>query len=225
MAASGSGQAEQATAGVVQAAKFALVQRLMDSLLHDARNPLNALAINLDVLTEKLRGPDRSVPPTQEKNLKAMREQIFRVDGILKMFADYMAPRSNSGLANNDAPTFTDRIVKSLDVAGHELRRGRIALRQMLEPNVRTKDQDATALNFLPLQAVLRAAARTQAGGEISVTLSADNGHAVLKVTDTGAPGEEPFPEAAAALQLEAERLGGRCRVADGECVLHLPLA
>src|SRR6476646_8256161 len=107
MAANGSGQPEHATSGLVQAAKYALVQRLIDSMLHDARNPLNALAINLDVLTEKLRGPDRLVPPNQEKNLKAMREQIFRVDGILKTFSDYLAPKANSG-AGTETPSFTD---------------------------------------------------------------------------------------------------------------------
>ncbi|MFL5319121.1 MAG: histidine kinase [Myxococcaceae bacterium] len=196
----------------------------MDSLLHDARNPLNALAINLDVLTEKLRGPDRQVPANQEKNLKAMREQIFRVDGILKSFSDYLAPKASSA-AGGETPAFTDRVVKALDVAGHELRRGRIALRQMVEPNVRTRAQDGTGLNFLPLQALLRAIARTQPGGEISVTLSADSGRAILKIIDTGPDNQEPFPEGPAALQLEAERLGGECRLKGSECVLSLPLA
>lgn len=224
MAATGSSHAEMTATGPVPAAKYQLVQRLMDSLLHDARNPLNALAINLDVLTEKLRGPDRQVPPNQEKNLKAMREQIFRVDGILRGFADYLAPKS-PGQGGSEPPAFTDRVVKALEVAGHELRRNRIALRQMLEPNVRTREQDATALNFLPLQAVMRAVSRCQAGGEVSVTLTADGGRAVLRVTDAGPESLEPSAEAPLALKEEAERMGGECRIKGGECVVFLPLA
>ena len=50
---------------VFEAAVQAASNRLMDSLVHDARNPLNALSINLEVLTEKLkegaeRGQDRA---------------------------------------------------------------------------------------------------------------------------------------------------------------------
>ena len=35
---------------VVGAARYVAVPTLMDSLLHDVRNPLNALSINLEVL-------------------------------------------------------------------------------------------------------------------------------------------------------------------------------
>ena len=76
---------------VVGAARNAVAQRLMDSLLHDVRNPLNALSINLDVLTEKIRRELGEIPAAQEKNLKVMREQIFRVDAVLRQFADFMA--------------------------------------------------------------------------------------------------------------------------------------
>lgn len=217
----GSNESPAASVGLVNAARYALVQRLMDSLLHDIRNPLNALAINLDVLTEKLKGPDKVVPPNQEKNLKAMRDQIFRVDGILKVFADYLTPRSYT---QGEPPTFTDRVVKSLDVLGHEMRRNRIALRQMVEPNVRVKGNDHAALNFIVVQSLLRAIVRSQAGGEISVTLSAEKGRAQLVVSDSAGEGQEPFPDAAIALQLEAEKQGGEVRVMGGECVVTLPL-
>lgn len=215
-------QSPSVSAGLVNAARYALVQRLMDSLLHDIRNPLNALAINLDVLTEKLKGPDKVVPPHQEKNLKAMRDQVFRVDGILKVFADYLTPRS---LFQGEPPAFTDRIVRSLDVLGHEMRRNRVALRQMLEPMVKVKGHDHAALNFIVVQSILRAVIRSQAGGEISVTLTAEKNKAVLTVKDSAPDGQEPFPDAAIALQLEAEKQGGEARVMGGECVVTLPLA
>lgn len=214
--------APSASVGLVNAARYVIVQRLMDSLLHDVRNPLNALAINLDVLTEKLKGPDKVVPPNQEKNLKAMREQVFRVDGILKVFADYLTPKTH---AQGEPPTMTDRIVRSLDVLGHEMRRNRVGLRQMIEPNVRVKEKDHAALNFIVVQSLLRAVARSQAGGEVSVTLVAEKGRAVLTVSDSASDAQEPFPDAAIALQLEAEKQGGEARVRGGDCVVTLPLA
>src|SRR5687767_9977504 len=49
----------------IGAARQAANQRLMDSLLHDVRNPLNALSINLDVLTEKIRREHGEIPAAQ----------------------------------------------------------------------------------------------------------------------------------------------------------------
>ena len=216
----GANDAPSASAGVVSAARYALVHRLMDSLLHDVRNPLNALAINIDVLTEKLKGPDKTVPPNQEKNLKAMRDQVFRVDGILKVFAEYMTPKS---VSQGEPPLFTERIVRVLDVLGHEMRRNRVALRQQIDPSVRVRGNDHAALNFIALQSVLRAIVRAQSGGEVSVTLAAEKGRAVLTISDN-AGDQEPFPDAAIALQLEAERQGGEARVTGGQCIVTLPL-
>src|SRR3954463_13304181 len=81
---------------VVGAARYSAIPALMDSLLHDVRNPLNALTINLEVLYGKLKAEMGEVPLSQEKNIKAMRDQIQRVDGILRQFHEFIVLRGGA---------------------------------------------------------------------------------------------------------------------------------
>src|SRR5713101_3913864 len=65
--------------------------RLVDSMMHEARNPLNAIAIHLEIVSEKLRKSGASV--NIDSNLQAMRSQLARVDELLKKFASFMLPK------------------------------------------------------------------------------------------------------------------------------------
>ncbi|MFY0575704.1 hypothetical protein ACN28S_16275 [Cystobacter fuscus] len=59
---SGAPPVREVTETVVDAARYSTVPSLMDSLLHDVRNPLNAMSIHLEVLTEKLKVDGRCRP-------------------------------------------------------------------------------------------------------------------------------------------------------------------
>ncbi len=209
----------------VDAARAVLNQRLMDSLLHDVRNPLNAFSINLDVLTEKIRREHGEIPAAQEKNLRVMREQIFRMDGILKHFAGFMgAPRpiAAQGPAVVDFSAAVGEVVALL---GHESRRAMIKVRQMVEPDLGVRGA-VDDLRFLVMQALFRALGRAGTEGEVDVTLQRDAGRCVLRIKDGCAePFHEPFPHAAAALRAVGARAGAEVRVAGPEVVITLPLA
>lgn len=205
----------------VGAARNALVQRLVDSLLHDVRNPLNALSINLDVLTEKIRRDLGEVPASQEKNLKVMREQIFRVDGILRQFAEFLAPRRDPSRSVFDV---SEIVKQALSVLGHECRRAMVKVRQMIEPDLKTSG-DAAALRFLAVQVLLRGVIRAGAEGELDVTLQREERGIALRVRDGGGDPREPFAHAALALQQVASRLGGSAEMEGSEARIFLPLA
>lgn len=194
----------------------------MDSLVHDVRNPLNALSINLDVLTEKLRREQGEIPAAQEKNLKVMREQIFRVDAILKHFAEFMAPRPDAGGdAFIDA---SDAVKQALSVLGHESRRAMIKVRNMVEPDLRVPGRGST-VKFLAVQAVFRAVLRAGQDGEVDVTFQRDGQRAVLRVKDSCTdPGREPFAHAHTALATLTSELHGELRINGAELQVLLPL-
>lgn len=193
----------------------------MDSLLHDVRNPLNALSINLDVLTEKLRREQGEIPAAQEKNLKVMREQIFRVDAILKQFSDYLAPRADHG-----APQVIDAseiIRQTVHLLGHECRRSMIKVRQMMDPDLRIRGS-AASLRFVVLQAVFRGIVRAGNEGELDITFQRDGDRVVLRVKDGTPGGEEPFDNGTIALQSLAAELCGEARIAGGDLQIFFPL-
>jgi signal transduction histidine kinase len=206
---------------VVGAARYDAVPPLMDSLLHDVRNPLNALAIHLEVLTEKLKGESGQVPATQEKNLKAMREQIARVDGLLKLFSDFIVFRGAG--PSGDAP-LSDATGKALDVLGHESRRRRVQVQRFIEPDVQVRLEDTTELGFFLVQVLMRAFNRAEGGTTVTVAVRADGERAVLEVVD-GSQGAEQATDTVAALTLRAAQLGIEFSVGAGSCRLVFPRA
>src|SRR5713101_3800607 len=76
----------QAPDAQVQAALNGLALKLVDSLFHDARNPLNAIAIHLEVLTEKMGGTESGKQSTRDPGSSDPSgrgsEELFRVPGI-----------------------------------------------------------------------------------------------------------------------------------------------
>lgn len=205
----------------VAAARQAVSQRLIDSLLHDVRNPLNALSINLDVLTEKIRREQGEIPATQEKNLKVMREQIFRVDGILKQFAEFMFPRPDAAPATLD---LSDVVRQVLGVLGHECRRAMIKVRQMVEPDLRVRALPPT-VRFIVVQVLLRAIVRAGQEGEVDITLQRDGDRALLRIKDSAPEMHEPFVHASVALTTMCAECSAELRLNVSEVQLQMPLA
>ncbi len=210
--------AQEVTDPVVGAARYAAVPALMESLLHDVRNPLNALSINLEVLTEKLKAETGAVVPSQEKNLRAMREQIQRVDALLRQFTDFLVIRGGAGEAS-----LSELAKRSIEVLGHESRRHRLKVQTAIEPDVRVRIPETGELGFFLVQALMRAFGRSPLGAEVLVTVRTEEGKAVLEVKDTASSSEEPSPNAVAALGLRASQLGVDFVVRGNICRLVFP--
>jgi signal transduction histidine kinase len=159
----------------------------MDSLVHDVRNPLNALAINVEILHEKLsRAAGGEVPPAQAKNLLAMREQISRVNGMLGDFARFLAPAPGAPAVLS----LSEMVKDAAGVLAHASRRARV--------KVAVEAMDPSALGFLVLLPLFRAVERTPEDGQVRVMVRDEGGRAVLHVQDGGREeGEETEVEQA----------------------------
>jgi signal transduction histidine kinase len=205
---------------VVDAARFQSVGPVMDCLLHDVRNPLNAISINLEVLTEKLKLQTGQVPAPQEKNLRAMREQLQRVDGLLRRFADVLQHRpAGAGVVD-----LTQGVGQVLEALTYECRRRRIEVQASLEPGVRAHLEDMGELPFLVVQPLLRAVGLLGTNGRLSVAVRAEGDGALLEVVD-GASQPQSAPEVVAALTLACDRLGVELRLAAGTCGMRFKRA
>jgi signal transduction histidine kinase len=179
----------------------------MDSLVHDVRNPLNALAINVEILHEKLsRASGGQVPAAQEKNLQAMREQIVRVNTMLGDFARFLAPAPA-------APTVVSlaAVVREvMGILGHAGRRARVRISaDAPEGLAAVEAMDPSALGFLVLVSVLRAIERTPEEGPVTGGGRRDRGGA-----GPGGGGERirrraPRPRVAAAALFSCRRDAG----------------
>jgi len=197
---------------LVDAVRYGVVSTLMDSLLHDARNPLNALAINLEVLSEKLRGEGGLVPASQEKNLRAMRDQIGRLDAILRQFGDFMAPRAGS---LGPVP-LSEVVLRAVEVLSHESRRKRLKVRTAVEAELTAGPAEPGAVRFVVVQPLLRAFRRAEPGTEVAVTLRRAGGEALLEVEDSASEAAEPASGVLVAVEREASKAGARVLVRGG---------
>jgi signal transduction histidine kinase len=200
----------------VIATSHATTAQLVESLLHDTRNPLNAMAINLEVLSEKLKDDSGTVPPPLEKNIKAMREQVFRVDAILRSFAEFLVWRPGQLAEMNLAQVLSC----ALEVLGHDVRKRRLKVKvDLAEEGLPARLSDPLTLRFLAYQSLHRAVLRSEPGQEIQVALRRDGERTVLKVQDAGGEGE-PDPLLRPALEalgrarsVDVSISGGRCEL------------
>jgi signal transduction histidine kinase len=168
----------------------------MDSLVHDVRNPLNALAINVEILHEKLaRAGGGEVPAAQAKNLQAMREQISRVNGMLGDFARFLAPAPGAPAALS----LSQMVKDAAGVLGHASRRARVKLAVDLpDGQAAIEAMDPSVLGFLVLLPLFRAVERTPEDGQVRVMVRDEGGRTVLHVQDGGREeGEETEVEQA----------------------------
>lgn len=209
----------QALEKMVRATWFAAVPGLVDSLIHDARNPLNALTLNLEVLTEKIRALPNPLPAA-DKNLRAIREQVFRVDAILRKFADFLAARpAGEGEAN-----LSELVVRAVEVLGHEARSGRVRMLSRIDAGLKVRLGELSAAPFVALQPVLRGIQRSVPGGEISVSLAQEGERVRFTVTDSAGSGPETHADVLSSLEWVCTQNGGSISVRGADCQVVLPL-
>lgn len=92
-------------------ARWETISRVAGGVSHEVRNPLNALAIHLEVLADKLRRDGGGeVQAHLAKNLQAARQQVARVDAVVRRFADFAAARDFDG-GEADARSLVEAVV------------------------------------------------------------------------------------------------------------------
>jgi signal transduction histidine kinase len=202
----------------VIAASQAVLGLLVESLLHDTRNPLNALAINLEVLNEKLKDDAGAVDPALEKNLRAMREQVFKVDLILRTFSEFLVVTAPTMLSEL---SLTDVLHHAVEVLGHEARKRRVKVKLEADKGVSVRLDDPSALRFLTYHAVLRALMRSEATGEVQIALHRTGDRVLLRVQDAGPAEGEPSPLTRPALEALGRARSVEVRVHGGRCELE----
>jgi signal transduction histidine kinase len=190
-------------------------------LAHDIKNPLNAMALQLALLGEKLAGAD-GAPISSATHLGAMRDQIARVNEVVRRFLDVADPSAAMGFTDLGA-----LVADAVALFGHEARRRRIELAVDAPAGAVRTRCDPARLGRLVLGLVARAFAQVPDGGRVAAR-AAQRGAWVEVVVehvagDPAGEGEYEMEVAASA----AGALGGRLDVERGDgterAVVRLP--
>ncbi len=171
------------------------VQRLAiaaRTLAHEVKTPLNALAIHLEVLRNKIVAQDDEESQQSQRSIAALDSSIRQVDRLVRDFTDYSAPVTMERKPIDVAQVLDN----SLDAVDSACLAKKINLVKVLDPGPWKIQGDATRLRQ-SFDNLLRNAMEAQPdGGEIHVSAKQNGGKLIIDISDAG-PGVSPEQRAA----------------------------
>ena len=165
------------------------VQRLAiaaRTLAHEVKTPLNALAIHLEVLRNKV-GAEGDADMQSKRSLSALDSSVRQVDRLVRDFTDYSAPVTMERKPIDVAEVLNT----SLEAVGSTCATKKINLSKNLAPGPWPIQGDASRLRQ-SFDNLLRNAMEAQPeGGEIRVSATKNSSELVVDISDAG-PGVPP---------------------------------
>jgi signal transduction histidine kinase len=189
-----------------------LFGRVIAGVAHDIKNPLNAMSLQLALLGDKLEGAG-SLSQAASGHLAALREQIARVNEVLRRLVDVTDPSAQLG--------YTDLGALLADVGclfGYEARRRRVEVAPLdgHAGPVRTRC-DPGRLARLVVAMYGRALASTPDGGRLAARAEGWGAEVAVAVEHTAGDPEGDLRYDTELLAAGAEALGGRLEQTGGE--------
>ncbi len=175
-------RAPRAGAWLEEAMRSSGLGRIAGGVAHDIKNPLNAMSLQVALLGEKL-AASVEASAAASTHLAAVRDQIGRVNEVLRRFVDVADPGAPLG--------YTDVGALVADVGallGHEARRRRINLSVDAPVGVARTSCDPARVGRLILGLFARALAETPDGGRLSARAEARGASSGMDIEHT--PGD-----------------------------------
>ena len=75
-------------------ARLAAISRVTGGVAHEIKNPLNAIALRLDLLSARLAAPDGESASQEDlmKDIEILSKEVLRLDRVVKTFLDFSRP-------------------------------------------------------------------------------------------------------------------------------------
>lgn len=208
---------EGASAERARAWRSRRVADLSSGIAHEVRNPLNAMAIHLEVLADKLRDSDGKLPESIHPNLDAIRNQIHRLDRMIRRFADFAQGRT---------PDRALSAILETAVALCSFPMRRLGLDAEVSPMPDVRVPGAASLSLALVETLLLGVDAAEVGSKIRISAEQENGHIRIRFqTDT--PNGRVDPERLAMVGELLEEQGGRLDTEDRPgifAVLSIPV-
>lgn len=180
-----------------------LLARLAGSLAHEVKNPLNAMALQLALLGDKIEAGG-GLAGACAGNLASLKNQVGRVNEVVRRYLDVADPPAGGGF---DAGAL---LADATQLLAHEARRRRVALACEAPPGgLRAAGDGARAARLL-LGLLWRALSATAEGGRMLTQAACAGGEVALAVEHGSGPADPAqawMDEVAAA---GAREMGGR---------------
>jgi len=165
--------------------RLAAIGRVTAGVAHEVKNPLNSMRLWLENLRESLPS-DQEVP---QQAVKILDSEIDRLDRVVKTFLNFTRP-VDLHLEDTDLKALLDEV---LTIARPQIEEGKVIAALDVPPEFPDVRVDPQLLKQAILNLVLNACEvmAAQGKGMLTLSLRRNEGHAELRVADTG-PGIPP---------------------------------
>ena len=163
--------------------------RFYMAFAHDLKAPLNAMVLNLELLSESIRRgeDDPKVEDQQRRYIEILKSEIFRLDRDLRMLLQQVAPPSDAS-AEFD---LRDVVADLTTLLAPQAKKQRVQLDTRVPDSPVPFSGHRDRLKQAMLNITINALEAMPNGGALTVALEHSRGEAKLLVEDTG-PGIPP---------------------------------
>jgi len=173
---------EQLETEIELATRLTAINRLTGGVAHEIKNPLNSIAIRLELLKARM-----SEAPEAEPELRVIEQEINRLDRVVRTFLDFAKPVDLKA-AELDFVQLTESV---LTLVRPEAQRLGISVDFVPRVAPVLVLGDADLLRQAVLNVVRNAMEACSTGGRVTVIMVSGTREVVLSVADTG-PGIPP---------------------------------
>ncbi len=158
--------------------RLASIGRLTSGVGHEVKNPINAIVVHLELLRNKLSGPDARAM----RHLEIIESEIQRLDRVVQTLVDFSRPVELQ-LREQDLRRIVSGVLMlaSAELETHNVR----VYSHMPDRPIITK-VDADLIKQAILNVVLNGAQAMGQGGDLNVTLREEGRMAAIEISDSG---------------------------------------
>jgi signal transduction histidine kinase len=168
-------------ARITSAQRLAEVGTLTGGLAHEIKNPLSTVQLNLQLLQEDL-NPDDPAYSRVASRMGTITREVSRLRDILDDFLRYAGK-----LELRLEPVDVNKLLEELaDFFSPQAQFNRVQLRLKKSPDPLVAQIDPRLIKQALLNLMLNALQAMPTGGEMILTASKDDSHAIIDVIDTG---------------------------------------
>jgi signal transduction histidine kinase len=160
------------------ASRLAAISKLTSGVAHEIKNPLNAIALRLDLLRAKWGEPDEEV----SRELDILSKEVLRLDRVVKTFLDFSRP-VEVHFQEADLCALAKEIV---DLMAPQAHLARITLELETPPEPVRLRADPDMLKQAILNLVANAMEAMKSGGDLRLKVDHPDGLVLLEVADSG---------------------------------------
>lgn len=158
--------------------RLAAIGRLTSGVGHEVKNPINAIVVHLELLRNKLSGPDARAM----RHLEIIESEIQRLDRVVQTLVDFSRPVELQ-LKEQDLRRIVSGV---LMLASAELETHNVRVSSHMPERPLTAKVDADLIKQAILNVVLNGAQAMSQGGDLHVTVREDGRMAAIEISDSG---------------------------------------